>query len=555
MDCPVCGHEMTQSARGWLCLGCGHVESAKTGRGKKLDSAANTEPAQEAGTPPKPEADTVPETTEDAGVTAPATAPAAEPAPAPEPVPEPATTPAPEPAAAPAPKPAAQPIPVSAPPVPAVMPSGFIDPRNPVATTMTSTAQRHHRLRRRWQLFWFWLIFATLIGLITAAGYLWVYEPHVAATGMLQRLLTSRSGSFAVSGDVTLDSATSFTVMGAGNFNVRDEAKPQADTTITLTSQGTPAGTMEGRARLVADAVYLQFAQSSFSPVLVPVGQPADWYRYALKNVPAAGCASFKLDQSSILSSSTFVDLPVAHVAFAGINQVKNAPMLHFTGEADMANAAKAVKQLNRYLNAACQLPEPGSNLAHLTITYDVWRGWSSDRLAITLTDSQSKLKVHVVLDTSNYGRATTVEAPEAPHELTALLDQWQAAARSPRRNPPAVTATAEQLARDQIRKADVAIIRKALEEYFVTNGYYPKALTALTQRSGATAAALAKLPADPTNKAPYQYAYEPSGVAGTKATGYQLRACLENASDIGAGAIDPIAPCTTANYQLNNLE
>ncbi|MDP3941164.1 MAG: type II secretion system protein [bacterium] len=88
------------------------------------------------------------------------------------------------------------------------------------------------------------------------------------------------------------------------------------------------------------------------------------------------------------------------------------------------------------------------------------------------------------------------------------------------------------QKGNDSKRKATVAKVQVALEQYVSDKGYYPLILTDLTQ---GTPVYLVKSPnGDPKSTDVYTYTPSPMGCdnSTTNCTGYTLFACLENLKD-----------------------
>jgi Tfp pilus assembly protein PilE len=234
--------------------------------------------------------------------------------------------------------------------------------------------------------------------------------------------------------------------------------------------------------------------------------------------------------------------------------------MFHFTGTMDNSKLQAAIDAANKNLSADCKLDISADDYKTVSVTYELWRGWSADRLRFSVVDSSSKTNAEFTIDSSAYSKPVTIEAPKDAKDLTqALKDLFASGATDPepvstRKNVPADTASAVQKSRDAQRKSDLTRIRNALELYFVDNNVYPSALKQLTVRTENNEPYLTQLPVDPTNKSPYLYTYTPAKASGT--TGiqtYTISSCLENAADTGVDVFDPVAPCKTAVYQLTN--
>lgn len=121
---------------------------------------------------------------------------------------------------------------------------------------------------------------------------------------------------------------------------------------------------------------------------------------------------------------------------------------------------------------------------------------------------------------------------------------------------------SAPKKARDTQRKTDITAVRKALEEYYVSNSVYPggsgalRTGTVLQELTGGSAPIMKELPKDPKGDgvtSPYVYTY----VSANSNTEYTISACLENNQDNGQGIIAADASnntsCPGKVYQLKN--
>lgn len=111
---------------------------------------------------------------------------------------------------------------------------------------------------------------------------------------------------------------------------------------------------------------------------------------------------------------------------------------------------------------------------------------------------------------------------------------------------------SAPKKARDTTRKTDTTTMRKALEEYFVSNNAYPVAATAanassaLTALTSGSAPILKTIPKDPKDTGgsytgPYRYLY-----TSADGSAYTLSACLENDGDNGADVTTDSTTCAS---------
>ena len=509
MKCPECSHEMTSSSQGWLCLACGHVE-------KVIDAGAITPP----------------------------------------PVVDPALTPS-----------SVPPVPSAPQPAPAVLPSGFINPNAPVGTTMPDTSRLQFDRRRRRTMLRFWLVIAVLIAGITIGGYLWVFEPKIALAGYLQRLVTAHTATFATSATVSASDGYKVTVTSDGKYDVRDIAKPKLDVNlkaqigikegVLMPGSAASTGSLSGQLKVIDQSLYIKLSQFTFLTELIPVKLSDEWYKYELANDEATKkCTATTKSSGSLLGASMLTKIPVKNTAFKGVDTIKGAPLLHFTGTMDNAKLQAAVDEANKSLSADCKLDISADDYKNISVSYEVWRGWSSDRLRFSIVDSSAKTNADVTIDTSAYGKPITIDTPANAKDLSEIIqdafssmDDVPSEPVTTRTNVPADTATAQQKARDTKRKTDITALRLGLEAYYAENGKYPASLKSLTVRGEDGRAIIASLPVDPLNKSPYGYAYVP-GAANQQ---YTLSACLENAADTSTSVYDPIAPCKTALYRVDS--
>lgn len=110
---------------------------------------------------------------------------------------------------------------------------------------------------------------------------------------------------------------------------------------------------------------------------------------------------------------------------------------------------------------------------------------------------------------------------------------------------------------RDAKRKADLELVRQALEQYRSDNGYYPNASGAFSTLTTALATSpvyISSLPTDPLSgqNYTYQYAKLPAGCdnSATLCSDYTVYTLLEGSSSCGATAtVCKTGPSTNCNY------
>jgi hypothetical protein len=420
------------------------------------------------------------------------------------------------------------------------------------------------------------LILAALIviGLIGTAVYLYLIAPQLVLASHLARLVGAKTSVFTSAITADFGEGSSYSIKLAGKYDITDQAKPKLDLSVTgktgntaassLVTSAAQTGTLAAQLRLVSQIAYFKIDSISLFSALIPITISKDWYKYDLSSSASTSiCVTAKKDSGSLFGSSILTKVPVKGDAFKGIDSIDGTPMLHYIGTVDNSKLKAAIDSANKKLSADCQLDVSVDDYKNITITYELWRGWSKDRISFEIADSNAKTKSIITLDTGAYNKPVTIDAPKDAKDVTDLLSAFTSggtdtsADSSPtttRTNVPTSTPTVQQQARDTQRKTDIRSLQKGLEEYFVTNNSYPKTLTELTTDSAGNPAIIKTIPLDPTNKTPYIYTYTLGTLIQGLPTTYTLRACLENAADTGIDVVNPVAPCKTATYELSNL-
>jgi hypothetical protein len=416
------------------------------------------------------------------------------------------------------------------------------------------------------------LISTTLVLLIiigSIAGYILLIAPTVILPQYLARLINAKTTVFTSSNQVDSKTGYKFGITIAGKYDIKDMQKPKVEASITgktalasglaLPGAASKEGSISAQLRVLPPSLFFKIDAFTILSQFFPIKISNDWYKYDIGDVQSATkCLSAKNDSGSLFGSQILTKLPVKYTSFRGIDTINGAPMLHYVGTIDNAKIKSAVDDANKSLSADCKLDISADDFKSLSVTYDIWRGWSSDRAAFSIVDSGSNTNSEITLDTGSYNQPVKIDVPADVKDASTLLnglygaDSSSAQSASTRKNVPKVSSTPDQRARDAQRKTDVRAIQKGLEEYFVSNNYYPTDVSQLTSGQPDNAI-LKQLPKDPKAKSPYLYTYVPNSLVTGQTISYTLRACLENAADTGAGVIDPVTPCTTATYSLQN--
>lgn len=510
---------MTQSNGSWLCISCGHVQ------------AGSTESAPPATGVPLPTAPPV-------SASAPDTAPN--------------------------------------PSSPAPAGPGFGTVGVPSATVSSSGADGlllPVRRSRRLSTKLIALILAALfvIGLIAAAVYLYLIAPQLVLTSHLARLVGAKTSVFSSAITADFGEGSSYSIKLAGKYDITDQTKPKLDLSVTgksatpdvksIAAAAAQTGTLSADIRLVSQVAYFKIDSMSLLSALIPVSISKDWYKYDLSSsTNTSKCLDTKKDSGSLFGSSILTKVPVKGAAFKGLESINGNPRFHYSGTIDNSKLKAAIDNANKKLSADCQLDVSPDDYKSVTVTYELWRGWSQDRITFEIADSAAKTKSVVTFDTGAYNQPVKIDAPKDAKDVSDLLSAFGSAGSdgsadtSPtttRTNVPAATATVQQKARDTQRKTDIRSLQKGLEEYFVNNNAYPKTLAELTKAAVDSPPIFKSIPADPTNKAPFGYTYAPGTLDKGAYTTYTLRACLENAADTGNFVTNPVTPCKTATFEL----
>lgn len=539
MKCTQCGHDMTQSASGWLCFSCGHMEP--------LGDQASAKPS----TPTSPEPEPTPPARPMTASVSP-TVPAGSP-PAPSDPVEPAFTPA---SNEQSPSPAAS---------------------NWVGAAPTEAELRPAPAHPRSKAKLIALVSVVALVLVLGGGGVFAVAvaPSTALGSYLGQLVGIKTSTYSYGVSLSSPEGYDVTLKASGKENVTDPKNPQVDMTLTgkvglsgsaaaLTGAGPSTGTLAAQLRVVANTLYVKLDSFSLLTALLPVKISDSWYKYDLSTANATSKCSLPTNQSgTVLGNQILTKFPVKQTAFKGIDTINGTQMMHYVGMLDNSKLQGAIDAANKGLSADCKIDITADDFKNIELKYDIWRGWGSDRLQLNVYDTAAKTKATITLDTSGYNKPVTITAPTGAQDISGLLGSLMGdtatgtgtSTSTPRtrKSVPATTATVQQQARDTQRKSDLRMIRNGLEEYYITNNYYPSSLGELTKAVGGSPAILKTLPVDPTAKSPYTYLYVPPSIKPGQALSYKLLGCLENAADVSANVVDPVAPCKTATFELTS--
>ncbi len=438
MKCPNCGNEMIESRAGNLCLSCGHLEPHKIAKTAQPASAPLRPPADKKSEPePELEAESKTHNEPEAGST-PSAAVAADP---------------------PSPPLTTQVAPLDKPPL------------------KPKTHPRRLGLMAK--------ILLTGIGLVVVGcmSYVVFVHPRQALASYVGRLTSAKTSTFAVahmrSGDAY---GLNIKVDGKGDLTNASNPKQELSTS-GLVSIGEVSGNVSIRLKMLDKTFYFKLGELGPLSGLLPIKISDNWYKFALPDAKSNKC----FDNQNGWSTDSAIDLlrrlklPVTQTSFAGVEMVNGAPSLHYRGRLDNAKAQAVLDAANKKLPAECQLSLPDGIFKDLTISYDLWQGWSADRLKLVIKNANSKSTDELIFDSSGYNRSVKIEAPAGAKDSSELLadllsayseETQEQAKPTPDATPAPIPPTTGASDRDTQRKINLAAYAAAYKAT-AQNGFY----------------------------------------------------------------------------------
>jgi hypothetical protein len=375
-----------------------------------------------------------------------------------------------------------------------------------------------------------------IIGLAAGAAYLFFVSPNLALGKYLQRLADSKTSVFAGNASASSD-GTDVTVTVDGKEDVHDANKPKIQATLkgelkadkgSVVTAGAESGSLSGQIILTDNTVYFKLDSFSVLSQLLPVKLSNDWYKYALGNENSK-CTSTAKDSGSFLGSDFVTNIPIKNNKFTGFDKFDGTNALHYTGTLDNSKLKTVIDNANKNLSADCKLDFTADDFKNLSVTYELWRGWSKDRLSLNFVDTSdpsSKVTSSLTLDTGSYNEPVTVTAPANAKDASELVKDLTGDATSTS-NP-----------NDTARKNDMARLAATVEEYASTHkGVYP-ATAAILSKQGFTGT-------DPETKKPYAIVATPPTTVG------QIEYVLSAKCDVNATTAVSVKPVDNTFYAL----
>jgi hypothetical protein len=474
------------------------VEEDKPEDSPKADSDDDEKPDDD-----KPEEDGEPKIEgetkdDDAPIVIPAGPDAATTPDVPEPPVVPETPPAPEPPVAPDPA-ATPPVPAVDPaaPAPTPAPDSAVPPslNSAVAGVAAAAVASNAPLKGKPPLspvthpkpFNLGLILGIVVAVVVvavagAAGYLYAYAPTPALANYAKHATAAKTSTFDLTttqsgGDYRL------AIKLNGKYDVSNTAKPKVDVAISgemsadkplSSSEAAPSGTVAGQAILLDQNLYFKLGNLSALGSLLPSQLANQWYKVDLNKQSSTNkCEDQSQAISAALGKDVMGSMPVKNAKFVGIDSQGGFQSLHYSGTIDNAKLKTLVEKANQKLSAECKIDTSSSDSSTSTISYQLWRGWSKDRLKLSVKDSKSKEVTDVTLDTYNYNKPVTIKAPDGAKDAADLFSGVLGAAIGPVTEPAPVAPKTDVAANNATRQADLALYAAAYKAA-AKRGFYP---------------------------------------------------------------------------------
>jgi hypothetical protein len=268
------------------------------------------------------------------------------------------------------------------------------------------------------------IIVAVVVLPIAAIAYLQVISSQSALGGYLQRWGESKTFDF--SADLVgggKEHYDSFVATLSGTKNFTDPKNPKLDMSFTGFGDG---GLFNGEVRYVTDAAYLKVEKFGVLRYLLSfsTAEPQSWFKYKIDNSGKNRTQCLNGNGNGSESWMTFMSkVPLTNVAFKGVEVMNNDLSLHYAGSVDMSKLKQAVVDFNKKLPTDCQISPTSIRYQDLAVSYELWRGWSSDRMVITFINYDFKVKDVITLDTSGYNKPpVTINAPSSASDLSTFI-------------------------------------------------------------------------------------------------------------------------------------
>lgn len=397
------------------------------------------------------------------------------------------------PASVPNPIQPSNPIPPAGPPTPATptsVPPSTIDPApSPVVGMPVGPSGMPARSGRPLLKI---IIILTVLLVLGAAAYGFFIAPKMALPGYLNKLSKAKTTTIAASiSNNAKNYRFTLKLNGKDDLTTTDKPKIDLDVTGQISSNAGPSsilsnsasGSLSAHLIMAEQKLYFKIESFSYLTQLLSIKLPNDWYKYDIASSDTGKCATKTKDSGSFLGGQLLTKVPVKNARLAGIETVNGALSMHYVGTIDNSKIKAAIDAANKNLSAACKIDITENDYKDFTASYDLWRGWSKDRLKLAVTYTKDKSTTEITLDTGAYNKPEKIDAPADAKDVSELLKD--------------IFGYSVSSASDITRKNDLATLTAAVENSAAdNNGTYPASATEVSKLSFTAT--------DPTTKKPY---------------------------------------------------
>jgi hypothetical protein len=265
--------------------------------------------------------------------------------------------------------------------------------------------------KRRWILIGLGLLLLLLV--VAPVAYAYAMAPRTALGMYLQRLSGARTSTFAATVSFTDESNARLSGQASGSYDLTKAKQPKLDLKLSGTNEG---GSLAGQLRLVDEVVYFRLDNPGFIEQLLGGKVSKDWYKYDLREANTV--------EECVTSSKMLAELPVKNVAFKGVETIQGSPRLHYQGALDVAKLPAALERAKKQLPAKCQIDAKPDDYKGLSLSYDLWQGWSADRMKLRVSDATTKTATEATVDTGSYNQPVNITAPSGAKDVAELLGE-----------------------------------------------------------------------------------------------------------------------------------
>lgn len=307
-----------------------------------------------------------------------------------------------------------------------------------------------------------------VVVLAAAAGYLFFYQPQKALAAYLARLGTAKTATYTAT-TAGQGGGYRYALKLTAKSDLNNSAKPKLSLNATGVLNPVNAGSdqsdnFSGSLLVVDGKAYIKAKNAPAK--LLPEAASDDWYNFAPATSDFSRCLSSGKSLSTVFSNAGSAIVPIKNASFAGFDIINGAKSLHFRGDLGAAKLQSYMDALAKGLPSGCK-----PNVKGMSVKYELWQGWSSDRFKLIITNAD-KTTTELLLDSSSYGQPVGVQAPAAAKDPGAASPSPSPSAPPSATPTPSPAASSDAGARDARRKTDLAAYVAAFRST-ASGGYY----------------------------------------------------------------------------------